>query len=134
MHVLAPAERAEGARIVMHFAARLAFADQQLTLSRGRPVGRVCRIDGGNVRPLLSACHLYHPVNSVGRFSTNACTPSLESCAYDWSSCAMASATNAPGRSVSGESLSRRLVNAMALVGADASRPAKSATVVSNSS
>src|ERR1700749_706546 len=108
MHVLAPAERAERARIVMHFAARLAFADQQLTLSRGRPGGRAVPLVGGNLRPLLSACPLYHPVNSVGRFSTNACTPSLESWAYDWSSCAMASATNAPDRSVSGESLSNR--------------------------
>ncbi len=45
---------------------------------RGRvPVGRAGRIDGRNV---CARHRLHHPVNSVGRFSMNACTPSLESC------------------------------------------------------
>src|ERR1700759_2624189 len=117
----------------MDLAARSAFGDQQLTLPSGLPIGSAGRVDGRNVIPSLRASHIYHPVNSVGRFSTNAWTPSVESCEHDWISCAIASATNAPERSVSGESLSSRLVNAIAEVGALASRPAKSATVASKS-
>lgn len=52
----------------MYLAAGRAFGDQQLTLPGGLPVGSAGRVD----RWYVSAGHLYHPVNSVGRFSTNA--------------------------------------------------------------